>query len=281
MSALIPVLPLPPMDSSDATPTDPVNKWPQPQNAYEYFQQATANWAFERDFMFSNVPVGYQVGGAWMPTSAVHVYGLPTGGPAYQHHCSGIPQIVALGHQAPEAPEGHPQNVTGHKRPRDDFVGEPSAPKPPGPQPVTPHRYHARKATAAQSCELRTWFCGYCGYKKLSASAGTDGMVRIRCPCGGVRRDNIPRMHSHWTEQPGAAPEELDANTAGLVCHAEGFKPILSCKHRPHKTYKTARRQNKNTVQADVPPSGQEKSSLSKLHGAISIWSELTEAKHL
>jgi len=40
--------------------------------------------------------------------------------------------------------------------------------------------------------------CGYCGQVKVSASAGINGRVRIRCDCGGKNRDNIPRMHAMW-----------------------------------------------------------------------------------
>jgi hypothetical protein len=40
--------------------------------------------------------------------------------------------------------------------------------------------------------------CGYCGVTKLSASAGGDGRVRIRCSCGGRRYDGVPRMHAMW-----------------------------------------------------------------------------------
>ena len=39
--------------------------------------------------------------------------------------------------------------------------------------------------------------CLYCGIHRTSASACCDGRVRIRCDCGGVRQDNIPRFHPH------------------------------------------------------------------------------------
>lgn len=53
--------------------------------------------------------------------------------------------------------------------------------------------------------------CVYCGVRKTSTSAGVDGRVRIRCECGGKRRDNKPRMHAMWhpcrpLEQPIEQP---------------------------------------------------------------------------
>eukprot|EP00656_Telonema_subtile_P001408 TRINITY_DN10633_c0_g1_i2.p2 TRINITY_DN10633_c0_g1~~TRINITY_DN10633_c0_g1_i2.p2 ORF type:complete len:143 (-),score=14.71 TRINITY_DN10633_c0_g1_i2:173-601(-) len=99
---------------------------------------------------------------------------------------------------------------------------------------VQPHVYHPTKATATVGVgRQREWFCGYCGYRKVSASASTDGMVRVRCPCGGVRGDGKPRMHSNWV-QAGAALEKVAEELAGKVCHAHGFRPVLSSRHRPH-----------------------------------------------
>eukprot|EP00658_Telonema_sp_P-2_P036607 TRINITY_DN26442_c0_g1_i1.p1 TRINITY_DN26442_c0_g1~~TRINITY_DN26442_c0_g1_i1.p1 ORF type:complete len:220 (+),score=32.72 TRINITY_DN26442_c0_g1_i1:185-844(+) len=97
---------------------------------------------------------------------------------------------------------------------------------------VKPHVYHPQKATVGLG-EQREWFCGYCGYKKVSASASTDGMVRIRCPCGGVRGDGVCRMHSNWTLTPGEQPECVADEEAGM-CYANGFKPVISSRHRPH-----------------------------------------------
>lgn len=45
-----------------------------------------------------------------------------------------------------------------------------------------------------------TYACGYCGRQKRSRSAASDGMVRIRCGCGGFRGGGVPRMHSQWNE---------------------------------------------------------------------------------
>lgn len=48
------------------------------------------------------------------------------------------------------------------------------------------------------SMSVITYRCGYCGVRKTSTSAGGDGRVRIRCECGGKRRDGKPRMHAMW-----------------------------------------------------------------------------------
>ena len=40
--------------------------------------------------------------------------------------------------------------------------------------------------------------CGYCGHLKSSRSAGKDGRVRARCPCGGKHQDGMLRMHANW-----------------------------------------------------------------------------------
>ena len=47
------------------------------------------------------------------------------------------------------------------------------------------------------SGEVRTEYqCNYCGCVRTSASAGSDGRVRIRCECGGRHRDQKSRMHA-------------------------------------------------------------------------------------
>lgn len=158
---------------------------------------------------------------------------------------------------------------------------------------VRPHKYQAGKATAG-SGEQRTWYCGYCGYKKVSASACTDGMVRIRCPCGGVRRDNLPRMHSHWTETLASGSYATDEQGDGSNGPPKGFKPILSCKHRPHRTNKhpktTPPRASQGIVKQESSPQSKEKSTqpevgtasemstvqndaLTAFEAAINIWS--------
>jgi len=46
--------------------------------------------------------------------------------------------------------------------------------------------------------EEPVYSCAYCGTKKTSTSAASDGRVRIRCKCGGKYADNKPRMHANW-----------------------------------------------------------------------------------
>ena len=38
--------------------------------------------------------------------------------------------------------------------------------------------------------------CDYCSQQKWSKSTGSDGQVRIRCGCGGGRKDGKPRLHA-------------------------------------------------------------------------------------
>jgi len=130
---------------------------------------------------------------------------------------------------------------------------------------VKAHVYHAAKATAKPKSnggigEQRTWFCGYCGYKKISASASTDGVIRIRCPCGGVHADKKNRMHSNWTQTPGVADIVVEGvveeGNIGQVCHASGFKPILTSRHRPHNMgpYLAAKALNLDMTHPQQPP---------------------------
>lgn len=59
------------------------------------------------------------------------------------------------------------------------------------------HSYMRTKAHNARGTE-QNYRCGYCGARRTSASSCTDGRVRIRCPCGGLHKDNRPRMHAKW-----------------------------------------------------------------------------------
>ena len=52
---------------------------------------------------------------------------------------------------------------------------------------------------SARTVEYR---CAYCNVRKKSTSVGGDGRVRIRCECGGKRKDNIPRMHALYVNHP-------------------------------------------------------------------------------
>lgn len=52
--------------------------------------------------------------------------------------------------------------------------------------------------------------CGYCGCSKRSNTA-SNGIVRIRCVCGGQYADGVIRMHSRWypifpTNEPTPGP---------------------------------------------------------------------------
>merc|ERR1719272_384836 len=55
------------------------------------------------------------------------------------------------------------------------------------------HDYRPSKAHKALGIP-QDYICGYCGIHRTSASACSDGRVRIRCDCGGVRQEKIPRL---------------------------------------------------------------------------------------
>eukprot|EP00656_Telonema_subtile_P007710 TRINITY_DN13620_c0_g2_i9.p1 TRINITY_DN13620_c0_g2~~TRINITY_DN13620_c0_g2_i9.p1 ORF type:complete len:347 (+),score=40.16 TRINITY_DN13620_c0_g2_i9:28-1041(+) len=90
---------------------------------------------------------------------------------------------------------------------------------------ATAHIYHPEQATAGNG-EAQRYTCGYCGYHKTSSSAAGDGMVRIRCPCGGARADGVSRMHAHWKRmKPQSAVTESTEAVANPSVQLEvGFK---------------------------------------------------------
>jgi len=59
------------------------------------------------------------------------------------------------------------------------------------------HCYRQSKAHHALG-RAQTYTCIYCGQVKTSASLCSDNRVRIRCACGGQRRDGQLRMHANW-----------------------------------------------------------------------------------
>merc|ERR1711907_173521 len=62
------------------------------------------------------------------------------------------------------------------------------------------HVYHPEKATSKRGTAgtERCYRCGYCGFNKIARSSSSDGQVRIRCSCGGMKQDGKNRMHAHW-----------------------------------------------------------------------------------
>ena len=71
-----------------------------------------------------------------------------------------------------------------------------------GPEGRVRHDYKPSKAHKALGV-IQDYICGYCGIHRTSASACSDGRVRIRCECGGLRQDNVPRIHAHWKPLSG------------------------------------------------------------------------------
>jgi len=55
-----------------------------------------------------------------------------------------------------------------------------------------------KRPTPKPAAKLIKYSCVYCGQIKVSASTGQDGRIRIRCECGGKRRDNSSRVHAMW-----------------------------------------------------------------------------------
>lgn len=78
-------------------------------------------------------------------------------------------------------------------------------------QPVL-HRegYMRSKAHEARGVE-QDYVCGYCGHSRTSASACSDGRVRIRCACGGKHKDGKPRMHANWRPLNGVVVKPQEA----------------------------------------------------------------------
>ena len=78
------------------------------------------------------------------------------------------------------------------------------------------HDYRPSKAHKALGIP-QDYICGYCGIHRTSASACSDGRIRIRCDCGGVRQDKVPRMHAHWKPLSGVRiyPQRMHINEIG------------------------------------------------------------------
>jgi len=82
------------------------------------------------------------------------------------------------------------------------------------------HDYRPSKAHKALGIP-QDYICGYCGIHRTSASACSDGRVRIRCDCGGVRQDKIPRMHAHWKPLSGVRihPQRMLSEVGDKTSH--------------------------------------------------------------
>lgn len=72
-----------------------------------------------------------------------------------------------------------------------------------------------KRPTLKPAAKLIKYSCVYCGQIKVSASTGQDGRIRIRCECGGKRRDNSSRMHAMWNVM------ECDENDAHPLTHKD------------------------------------------------------------
>lgn len=113
-------------------------------------------------------------------------------------HPTATPQILM-----PPAPAAQPQP-------------QPQPQPAPAPAEVTiVHRegYMRSKAHEAKGSE-QDYACGYCGHARTSASACSDGRVRIRCACGGKHRDGKPRMHANWKLVKKPSNDALSTNTS-------------------------------------------------------------------
>jgi len=64
---------------------------------------------------------------------------------------------------------------------------------------VTSAQTAAAPATKRTKGTGHKYICGYCSKVKTSASACSDGRVRIRCECGGQYQDGKARMHATWS----------------------------------------------------------------------------------
>ena len=69
--------------------------------------------------------------------------------------------------------------------------------------------------------------CGYCQRVKTSNSEGSDGRTRIRCECGGKRKDGKPRMHANWVRIGTVErnkPDSKDAQIQALQARVEALE---------------------------------------------------------
>lgn len=113
-------------------------------------------------------------------------------------------------------PEEH---LSGNLAVRDikrEQLQEPSVPAPApqeslSKQPVHREGYMRSKAHEAKGLE-QDYQCGYCHHIRTSASACSDGRVRIRCACGGKHRDGNPRMHAFWKPVKGHIIRKNDSS---------------------------------------------------------------------
>jgi len=107
--------------------------------------------------------------------------------------------------------------------------------------------YMRSKAHEARGTE-QDYRCGYCGHARTSASACSDGRVRIRCACGGKHRDAKPRMHANWKL---VEPQNKEDNSDTLSAHTSGASELAGVTEKlslsgltallPHNTNDTLR----------------------------------------
>ena len=82
-----------------------------------------------------------------------------------------------------------------------------------GPRPVFENRTIDPRTLGVVA---RRYTCYFCGLQKVATSTPSDGIVRIRCPCGGMRSDGVTRMHAKWSLEPDVAVLDLFEVTAGM-----------------------------------------------------------------
>jgi hypothetical protein len=65
-------------------------------------------------------------------------------------------------------------------------------------RPAKSKKRRRRGRAKSPMAEYKEYVCKFCGIHKVSSSRGSDGYQRIRCGCGGHRRDMTMRLHSMW-----------------------------------------------------------------------------------
>ena len=119
--------------------------------------------------------------------------------------------------------------------------------------------------------------CGYCGRLKISASRCTDGQVRIRCQCGGVKRDGILRVHANWRVAPHTDVKFVRTDvcdtppTSGTKRKIEQCTEITLHKqvHRRRQVRGTPRPQNETAAAPDLEAARPLKKSRKEVCAAV------------
>lgn len=174
-------------------------------------------------------------------------------GPAPKRHKNGAPPLQTWPPTLPNG-SGKASNTGGStNRSADDKPAR--------------HEYRHSKAHKALGI-AQDYGCGYCGVHRTSASACSDGRVRIRCECGGVRQDSIPRIHANWKPLSGvritiptsepmlrAAADVKSSGTAVSLPRSQSMFGVLDVSAHGHAASGSIQQLRKLSPSARIVPS--------------------------